>query len=49
MQVQDEGAGGSILDCIMGVSADTIVLVEESSRQIVLVMPTNTLLGLYHT
>ncbi|XP_032515354.2 signal-induced proliferation-associated 1-like protein 2 [Danaus plexippus] len=45
VQVQDEGAGGSILDCIMGVSADTIVLVEESSRQIVLVMPTNTLLG----
>ncbi|XP_023944675.2 signal-induced proliferation-associated 1-like protein 2 [Bicyclus anynana] len=45
VQVQDEGAGGNILDCIMGVSADSIVIVEESSRQIVLVLPTNTLLG----
>ncbi|XP_045534486.1 signal-induced proliferation-associated 1-like protein 3 [Papilio machaon] len=45
VQVQDEGAGGNLLDCIMGVSADSIVLIEDSSRQIVLVLPTNTLLG----
>ncbi|XP_045768166.1 signal-induced proliferation-associated 1-like protein 2 isoform X2 [Maniola jurtina] len=45
IQVQDEGAGGSILDCIMGVSTDSIVIVEESSRQIILVLPTLTLLG----
>ncbi|XP_046962369.1 signal-induced proliferation-associated 1-like protein 2 [Vanessa cardui] len=45
VQVQDEGAGGTVVDCIMGISADTIVIVEESSRQIILVLPTNTLLG----
>ncbi|PZC78124.1 hypothetical protein B5X24_HaOG202575 [Helicoverpa armigera] len=45
VQVQDEGAGGSLLDCIMGVSADTVVFVEDSTRQIVLVLPTNSLLG----
>ncbi|XP_049867769.1 signal-induced proliferation-associated 1-like protein 3 [Pectinophora gossypiella] len=45
VQVQDEGAGGSLLDCIMGVSADTVVLIEEGTRQIVLVLPTNSLLG----
>ncbi|CAG4986744.1 unnamed protein product [Parnassius apollo] len=45
VQVQDEGAGGSLLDCIMGVSADSIVFIEDSSRQIILVLPTNTLLG----
>ncbi|CAH1646630.1 unnamed protein product [Spodoptera littoralis] len=45
VQVQDEGAGGSLLDCIMGVSADTVVFVEDSTRQIVLVLPTSSLLG----
>lgn len=45
VQVQDEGAGGSLIDCIMGVSADTIVFVEDNTRQIVLVLPTNSLLG----
>ncbi|XP_060803682.1 signal-induced proliferation-associated 1-like protein 2 [Amyelois transitella] len=45
VHVQDEGAGGVLLDCIMGVSADTIVLLEHSSRQIILVIPTNSLLG----
>ncbi|XP_037298092.1 signal-induced proliferation-associated 1-like protein 2 isoform X2 [Manduca sexta] len=45
VQVQDEGAGGTVLECIMGVSADTIVLVEDSTRQIILVIPTYTLLG----
>ncbi|XP_068632547.1 signal-induced proliferation-associated 1-like protein 3 [Battus philenor] len=45
VQVQDEGAGGNLLDCIMGVSADSIVLIEDCSRQIVLALPTNTLLG----
>ncbi|XP_045494971.1 signal-induced proliferation-associated 1-like protein 1 [Colias croceus] len=45
VQVQDEGSGGTLLECIMGVSADTIVFVEEHSRQIVLAVPTNTLLG----
>ncbi|XP_045447446.1 signal-induced proliferation-associated 1-like protein 2 [Melitaea cinxia] len=45
VQVQDEGAGGNLTDCIIGISADSIVIVEESSRQIVLVLPTNTLLG----
>lgn len=44
-QVQDEGAGGTLLDCIMGISADTVVFVEEATRQIVLVLPTSTLLG----
>ncbi|KAH9631191.1 hypothetical protein HF086_005962 [Spodoptera exigua] len=38
-------AGGSLLDCIMGVSADTVVFVEDSTRQIVLVLPTSSLLG----
>lgn len=47
MQVQDEGSGGTILDCIMGISPDTVVIVEEISRQIVLVLPTNTLLGTF--
>ncbi|KAF9418734.1 hypothetical protein HW555_004562 [Spodoptera exigua] len=41
----NEGAGGSLLDCIMGVSADTVVFVEDSTRQIVLVLPTSSLLG----
>ncbi|XP_050665031.1 signal-induced proliferation-associated 1-like protein 2 [Leptidea sinapis] len=45
IQVQDEGAGGVLLECIMGISTDSIVIVEELSRQIVLVVPTNTLLG----
>ncbi|KAJ0175515.1 hypothetical protein K1T71_008674 [Dendrolimus kikuchii] len=45
VQVQDEGAGGSLLECIMGVSADTIVFIENNTRQIVLVLPTNSLLG----
>ena len=47
VQVQDEGANGSLLDCIMGVSADTVVFVEDSTRQIVLVLPTTSLLGEY--
>lgn len=47
VQVQDEGAGGVLLDCIMGVSADTVVCVEDSTRQIVLVLPTHSLLGIY--
>ncbi|XP_028161217.1 signal-induced proliferation-associated 1-like protein 1 isoform X2 [Ostrinia furnacalis] len=45
VQVQDEGAGGTLLDCMMGVSADSVVLVEDSTRQIILVLPTNSLLG----
>ncbi|XP_075974262.1 signal-induced proliferation-associated 1-like protein 1 [Anticarsia gemmatalis] len=45
VQVQDEGAGGALIDCIMGVSADTVVFVEDTTRQIVLVLPTNSLLG----
>ncbi|CAH0714429.1 unnamed protein product, partial [Brenthis ino] len=45
VQVQDEGSGGATLDCIMGISPDSVVIVEENSRQIVLVLPTNTLLG----
>ncbi|XP_052756013.1 signal-induced proliferation-associated 1-like protein 3 isoform X2 [Galleria mellonella] len=45
VQVLDEGAGGSLLDCMMGVSADTVVLVEDTTRQIILVIPTGTLLG----
>lgn len=45
VQVQDEGANGTLLDCIMGVSADTVVFVEDSTRQIVLVLPTTSLLG----
>ncbi|XP_053612262.1 signal-induced proliferation-associated 1-like protein 1 [Plodia interpunctella] len=45
VHVQDEGAGGLLLDCMMGVSADTIVLLEHSSRQIILVVPTSSLLG----
>ncbi|XP_041988303.1 signal-induced proliferation-associated 1-like protein 1 [Aricia agestis] len=44
VQVQDEGSG-STLECALGVSADTIVLLEEASRQIVLVLPTSSLLG----
>ncbi|XP_063534107.1 signal-induced proliferation-associated 1-like protein 1 [Cydia strobilella] len=44
VQVQDEGAG-AVLDCMLGVSPDTIVLVEDSTRQVILVIPTNTLLG----
>lgn len=46
VHVQDEGAGGALLDCIMGVSADTVVCVEAGTRQIVLVLPTNSLLGM---
>ncbi|CAK1540548.1 unnamed protein product [Leptosia nina] len=45
VHVQDEGAGGTSVECILGVSADTLVFVEDHSRQIVLVIPTNTLLG----
>ncbi|GBP64571.1 Signal-induced proliferation-associated 1-like protein 1 [Eumeta japonica] len=45
VQVQDEGAGGSLTDCFMGVSPDTIVFVEEATRQIVLVIPTEMMLG----
>ncbi|XP_045488603.1 signal-induced proliferation-associated 1-like protein 2 [Pieris rapae] len=45
VQVQDEGAGGTSVDCILGISADSIVFVEDLSRQIILAVPTNTLLG----
>ncbi|KAL4703790.1 hypothetical protein ACJJTC_011590 [Scirpophaga incertulas] len=45
VQVQDEGAGANLLDCIMGISADSTVFIEDSTRQIMLVLPTNSLLG----
>ncbi|CAH2991250.1 unnamed protein product [Chilo suppressalis] len=45
VQVQDEGAGGSLFDCIMGISADSVVFIEDSTRQIIMVLPTNLLLG----
>ncbi|CAB3223440.1 unnamed protein product [Arctia plantaginis] len=45
VQVQDEGAGGLLIDCIIGISADTVVFIEDNTRQIILVLPTNSLLG----
>ncbi|KAM3964092.1 LOW QUALITY PROTEIN: signal-induced proliferation-associated 1-like protein 1 [Aphomia sociella] len=45
VQVLDEGAGGTLLDCMMGISADSVVLVEDTTRQIILVIPTGSLLG----
>ncbi|XP_073949241.1 signal-induced proliferation-associated 1-like protein 2 isoform X1 [Choristoneura fumiferana] len=45
VQVQDEGAGGAVLECMLGISPDTIVLVEDTTRQIILVLPTSSLLG----
>lgn len=45
VQVQDEGAGGTSVDCIMGISVVSLVFIEDHSRQIILVVPTNTLLG----
>ncbi|XP_028042144.1 signal-induced proliferation-associated 1-like protein 2 isoform X1 [Bombyx mandarina] len=45
VHVQDEGAGGTLVECIMGISADTIVFVEDLNRQIILVLPTASLLG----
>jgi hypothetical protein len=48
VQVQDEGAGGALLDCIMGISADSVVFIEDCARQIILVLPTNSLLGKFY-
>ncbi|XP_048480332.1 signal-induced proliferation-associated 1-like protein 1 isoform X2 [Plutella xylostella] len=45
VQVQDEGAGGALVDCVAGLSTDTLVLVDAATRQLALVVPTDALLG----
>lgn len=47
LQVEDEGAGGVLIDCVIGVSTESIVLLELATRQPVLVFPTDLLLGEY--
>lgn len=43
--LDDSGQGGKLVDCLLGVSVDSIVLVEEASREIVFVSPTKSVLG----
>lgn len=42
--VQDAGIS-TVINCLLGISADTFVLIEECSRQIVFVTPTKGILG----
>lgn len=45
---QDEGRARTPTECFLGLSRDTFVLIEESSRQIVFVAPTKAILGKFY-
>ncbi|XP_063222644.1 signal-induced proliferation-associated 1-like protein 2 [Bacillus rossius redtenbacheri] len=46
--VLDDGGQSMLVDCFLGISTDTFVLVEESSREMVFVAPCQSVLG-WHT
>lgn len=43
--VLDDSGQAALVDCYLGISTDTLVLIEERSREIVFVMPCKAILG----
>jgi hypothetical protein len=43
--VLDDSGQSALVDCYLGISTDTLVLIEERSREIVFVMPCKAVLG----
>lgn len=43
--VLDDSGQAALVDCYLGISTDTLVLIEERSREIVFVMPCKAVLG----
>lgn len=43
--VLDDSGQAALVDCYLGISTDTLVLIEERTREIVFVMPCKAILG----
>ncbi|XP_013772638.2 signal-induced proliferation-associated 1-like protein 2 isoform X3 [Limulus polyphemus] len=45
VQVEDHGQSRMIDDCLLGISIDTIVLIEENSREVIFTCPCSSVIG----